>query len=220
MKIYLPAFKKRCSKCQSGFHYVQLQPHQWCFTQPKNKWLMHDMLRTTWGFPFLSMTDWGAAKHSLLMVRDGVDLEMPDAAFMKPDSIKAYLADGKITMQTLDDKVYHILFTGAYFNLFGTVADSHIALDNSENAQSPTRVSLPASSILQPTIPNISAQKSALTLTSAHSMKSIYRLLKTLFKMPKWVPLCPVTTSSMVFTQPKINGSCTTCCAPHGVSPS
>lgn len=133
-EIYLPAFKNAVQNAKVGSIMSSYNLINGVYTA-ENKWLMHDMLRTTWGFPFLSMTDWGAAKHSLLMVRDGVDLEMPDAAFMKPDSIKAYLADGKITMQTLDDKVYHILFTGAYFNLFGTVADSHIALDNSENAQ-------------------------------------------------------------------------------------
>ncbi|MDD4759365.1 MAG: glycoside hydrolase family 3 C-terminal domain-containing protein [Bacteroidaceae bacterium] len=133
-EIYLPAFKNAVQNAKVGSIMSSYNLINGVYTA-ENKWLMHDMLRTQWGFPFLSMTDWGAAKHSLLMVRDGVDLEMPDAAFMKADSIKSYLSSGKITMETLDDKVLHILRTGYYFNLFGTVADKSIALDNKENAQ-------------------------------------------------------------------------------------
>lgn len=134
-EIYLPAFKAGVQQGGVGSIMSSYNLINGIYTA-ENEWLMHTILRSKWGFPFLSMTDWGAAKHSFAMARHGVDLEMPSYTYMKPSEVKYYLKTGDLSMKNIDEKVLNILRTAYYFHLFeNTEPDKSIALDNKENSQ-------------------------------------------------------------------------------------
>lgn len=134
-EIYLPAFRNAVENAHVGSIMSSYNRINGTWTS-ENKWLMHDLLRDTWHFPFISMTDWGAAHHPELIVPYGVDLEMPGGNVMTEKRLKPLLQQGKITEKQIDDKVLNILRTCYYFNLYNyTSPDKNIALDNKESAQ-------------------------------------------------------------------------------------
>ncbi len=75
----------------------------------ENEWLLRKVLRQDWGYEGVMMSDWGAAHSTLNDFQNGLDLEMPDAAFMTPAKLKPLLASGQITEAQLDEKVRRIL---------------------------------------------------------------------------------------------------------------
>ncbi len=94
-----------------------------------NRWLLHDVLRQTWGFKGFVVSD-AVAVHSLIThgyARDGqdaaykafsagLDMDMASGTYLK------YLADevkqGRISMQQIDDSVLTILETKIRMGLF------------------------------------------------------------------------------------------------------
>ncbi|MFX9649747.1 glycoside hydrolase family 3 N-terminal domain-containing protein, partial [Acinetobacter baumannii] len=52
-----------------------------------HKWLLTDVLRKDWGFKGFLMTDWGAAHETVGMFNGGMDIEMPEADFFKPEKV-------------------------------------------------------------------------------------------------------------------------------------
>lgn len=134
-EIYLPAFKAAVQQGHVGA-IMSSYNRIWGTWTSENKWLMHDVLRDQWQFPFISMTDWGAAHHTEAIVKYGVDLEMPGGSAMTSKKIKPLLESGKLTEAMIDEKVLDILRTCYYFNLYDyDKPDLKIPLDNKENAQ-------------------------------------------------------------------------------------
>ncbi|MGI6243217.1 MAG: glycoside hydrolase family 3 C-terminal domain-containing protein [Prevotella sp.] len=133
-EIYFPTFRNAVMNAGVGSVMSSYNRINGTWTS-ENRWLAHDVLRDTWKFPFIYMTDWGASHSTFLMVRDGVDLEMPGGSQMTPQKVKALLDQGKVTESMIDDKVLNILRTAYYFDLYeATDADKHIELDNKESA--------------------------------------------------------------------------------------
>ena len=71
----------------------------------QNSWLNNDVLKGEWGFRGLLMSDWDACYDTLGMANGGLDLEMPSGKYYDAAKLRALLDAGKITQETIDDKV-------------------------------------------------------------------------------------------------------------------
>ncbi len=139
-EIYLPAFKAAVQEGGVG-SIMSSYNRIWGTWTSENYWLMHEVLRGNWHFPFISMTDWGAAHHTAPIVKYGVDLEMPGGSAMSAKRVKPLIESGKLTEAMIDEKVLNILRTCYYFNLYDyDTPDLSIPLDNKENAETAYRV--------------------------------------------------------------------------------
>lgn len=139
-EIYLPAFKAAVQEGGVG-SIMSSYNRIWGTWTSENYWLMHEVLRGQWHFPFISMTDWGAAHHTVPIVKYGVDLEMPGGSAMSAKRVKPLIESGKLTEAMIDEKVLNILRTCYYFNLYDyDTPDLSIPLDNKENAETAYRV--------------------------------------------------------------------------------
>ena len=101
----------------------------------ENRWLNIDILRDTWGFKGILMSDWvvystvGAANH-------GLDLEMPTGEYLNEELLMPAIEQGLITEATIDLKVQHILQTLIAFGFLDKEPkDTSIALDNPHSRQ-------------------------------------------------------------------------------------
>ena len=77
----------------------------------ENAYLIGQTLRGKWNFQGFTMSDWTSTYTPLLMVQDGVDLEMPRAFCYTAETLKPLLERGVITEKQIDDKVCRILQT-------------------------------------------------------------------------------------------------------------
>src|SRR5512140_2809201 len=82
-EIYLPAFEASVKEAHVWAvmgSYNRLNGTYAC----EHPYLLHDILRTRWGFQGLVMSDWGATHSGAPALEAGLDLEMPKAEHMTP----------------------------------------------------------------------------------------------------------------------------------------
>jgi len=77
----------------------------------ESKYLNYDILRDTWGFEGLVMSDWTSCYSPLNVATWGVDLEMPLPKCMKPEILKQLVENGTLDVRYLDRKCRHIIQT-------------------------------------------------------------------------------------------------------------
>ncbi len=87
----------------------------------ENRYLLRDVLMDRWGFKGFAMTDWFATRNIKTTegcINAGLSLEMPWPMRYKLKSLEASYAEGKFTVETLDDLVKRylrvIFLTGAF----------------------------------------------------------------------------------------------------------
>ncbi len=131
-EIYLPTFEAAVKEAHvgaimdsynlvNGVHSTQ------------NGLLNNDIVKKEWGFDGVIMSDWDATYDGVAAANNGLDLEMPSAKFMTRDTLMAALKDGRVSMETLNDKVRRILRTLVRFGwLDRDQTDLSIPLDNPE----------------------------------------------------------------------------------------
>lgn len=132
-EIYLPAFRAAVTQGHAGavMNAYNLLNGIYC---TQNRHLNMDILKGQWGFKGVLMSDWGATHAGLAAAHAGLDLEMPSANFMNPDTLKLALYTGGISDETIDDKVRRILrmiFTFGFYDHPQT--DTSIPLDDPDN---------------------------------------------------------------------------------------
>jgi beta-glucosidase len=115
-EIYLPAFEAavkeaHVSAVMDSYNLVNGQH------ATENGVLNNDILKKDWGFDGLLMSDWNATYDGVAAANGGLDLEMPTAKFMTPETLGAALKNGKLTMATLDDHVRRILRLAVRYGL-------------------------------------------------------------------------------------------------------
>lgn len=113
-ELYLPAFEAAVREGHVGavmdsYNLVNGQH------STQNRHLNIDILRHDWGFKGVLMSDWTATYDGMAAAENGLDLEMPYAKVMTPETLKAGLSSGKLTMSVLDEKCRHIIGTALQF---------------------------------------------------------------------------------------------------------
>jgi len=113
-ELYLPVFEAAVTEAHVGavmdsYNLVNGEH------STQNGHLNKDILRRDWGFKGVLMSDWTATYDGLAAANGGLDLEMPFAKLMTPETLKSGLTSGKLTMSVLDEKCRHILGTAMQF---------------------------------------------------------------------------------------------------------
>ncbi len=109
-ELYLPAFEAAVTKGQAdaamssynlvnGVHATQ------------NEFLNLKVLKGEWSFKGILMSDWIATYDGVAAAVNGLDLEMPSAAFMNEKALLPAVKDGRLTEAAIDDKVLRLLRT-------------------------------------------------------------------------------------------------------------
>ncbi len=133
-EIYLPAFKAAVMDARAGavMNAYNLLNGVHC---TQNRHLNMDILKGDWGFKGVLMSDWLATHAGVAAANAGLDLEMPSATYMAPDTLKDALFTGKISEATIDDKVRRILRMVFSFGFYDhpQQTDTSIPLDDPES---------------------------------------------------------------------------------------
>lgn len=132
-EIYLPAFKSAVQVAETGCIMSSYNLLNGIYTT-HNYDLLTTHLRDRWGFKGILMSDWGSTHDGLQAALAGLDLEMASADNMNATAMKQFLSEGKITEETINKKVRHILHTMYKFGFnTQTGRDSSIPLDDPES---------------------------------------------------------------------------------------
>ncbi len=117
-EIYFPAF--RAAVQEAGVWAVMSAYNKlngaWC---SENRHLLTDVLKNRWRFRGFVVSDWGAVHSTVETANAGLDLEMPTGTFLNRDRLLQAIADGRISMAVIDDKVRRILRAMFSIGLFG-----------------------------------------------------------------------------------------------------
>jgi beta-glucosidase len=113
-EIYLPAFESAVKQAHvgaimdsynliNGVHATQ------------NAYFNTDILRKQWGFDGVTMSDWVATYDAIAAANNGLDLEMPNGAFLNRKNLLPAIQDGRVKEQVIDEKIRRILHTAERF---------------------------------------------------------------------------------------------------------
>ena len=113
-EIYLPAFEAAVREAGVGavmnsynlVNGIHMSQHGYLNT---------DVVKREWGFDGIMMSDWDATYDGLAAANGGLDLEMPSGAHMNRRTLLPAIAEGKLSVATIDDKVRRILRTAVRF---------------------------------------------------------------------------------------------------------
>jgi beta-glucosidase len=107
-EIYLPAFEAAVREARVGAIMPSYNLTNGTY-MTANRRLNVDVVKGEWGFPGVTMSDWGAVHSALDAANGGTDLEMPGPQHFNRDSLLPLIRDGRVTQATIDDKVRRLL---------------------------------------------------------------------------------------------------------------
>ena len=124
-EIYLPVFEAAVREARvgavmnsynlvNGVHATQ------------NPFLNLQVLKHDWGFDGILMSDWAATYDGVAAAKNGLDLEMPDAAFMNRKTLLPAIELGTLDPSLIDDKVRRILRIAIRFGFLSGHQDDAI----------------------------------------------------------------------------------------------
>src|SRR5262249_35381036 len=107
-EIYLPAFEAcvkeaRVAALMDAYNLV----NGLYMTQNGN--LNSGIAKKEWGFDGIMMSDWGATHDGIAAANNGLDLEMPFAAYMNASTLLPAIQRGEVAVPVIDGKVRRIL---------------------------------------------------------------------------------------------------------------
>ena len=113
-EIYLPTFEAAVKEAHVGavMDSYNLTNGQ---HMSQNKYFLTDVLKKDWGFDGLVMSDWSATYDGIEAANAGQDLEMPSGIYMNRQTLKTAIEQGKVSIDTINDKVRRILATAIRF---------------------------------------------------------------------------------------------------------
>jgi beta-glucosidase len=132
-EIYLPAFEAairdgHCHTIMAAYNRINGD------YATANHYLETTVLRDQWHFDGLAMSDWGAVHDALGPLNAGLDLEMPGPEYLKPATVAALVAEGKVTQASIDEKVRRLLRVAVQMGwLDRPQKDASIAKDDAAN---------------------------------------------------------------------------------------
>ena len=109
-EIYFPAFERAVHEGHVGAVMTSYNLLNGTYAS-HNEWLIRTVLKQQWGFPGIVMSDWKAVHDATAAYNGGCDLEMPSGEKMNRASLLPLIAEHKLEVATLDDKVRRILRT-------------------------------------------------------------------------------------------------------------
>ena len=119
-EIYFPAFRKAVQEAGVGAVMDSYNLVNGVHST-ENKWLNTDILRDTWGFNGIVMSDWTSVYSTVNAAVSGLDLEMPKAVFYTGERLKKAVDDGRLSIKVIDRKVENLLATFIAFGLLDRV---------------------------------------------------------------------------------------------------
>jgi len=122
-EIYFPAYKAAIQEADTWTIMAAYNKFRGTYAC-ENKYLLQDVLKDEWGFTGVAVSDWGAARSTVLMANSGLDLEMPTGKYYGDKLLKA-IKERKVTEENLDDKVSRILSVMFKAGLFDESIDSY-----------------------------------------------------------------------------------------------
>jgi beta-glucosidase len=134
-EIYLPAFKvavqqAKVATVMSSYNLINGEH------ATQNGHLNNKILKGDWGFDGILMSDWGSTHASLEAALGGLDIEMPKGDHLNAKKLMPAIADGRLPMSVIDDKVKRILrimFRFGFYDL--PQKDESIPLNNPETVK-------------------------------------------------------------------------------------
>jgi len=113
-EIYLPTFEAGVKEAKVG---ALMDSYNLANGQhmSQNKYFLTDVLKKEWGFNGLVMSDWSATYDGVEAANAGQDLEMPSGLHMNREALKAAIDQGKVSIDTINDKVRRIIGTAIRF---------------------------------------------------------------------------------------------------------
>ena len=110
-EIYFPAFKAAVERghvasVMTSYNLVN------GVHSAENPYLIGETLRGKWNFQGFTMSDWTSTYSPVLLMQDGVDLEMPRGFCFNEETLSPLLERGVVTEAQLDAKVQRILQSG------------------------------------------------------------------------------------------------------------
>lgn len=107
-EIYLPSFEAAVK--EAGVYSVMSAYNKvngfWC---SENEELLTKILKNEWGFKGIVISDWESTHNTILAANNGLDIEMPSAVIFTPEKLKEAIKSGKVTEETINEKVRRIL---------------------------------------------------------------------------------------------------------------
>ena len=116
-EIYLPAFEASVKEAKVGAVMDAYNLVNGVYMTANNH-LNNETLKKEWGFNGIVMSDWGATHDGVAAANGGLDLEMPSPLFMNREALLPALKDGRISIETIDDKIRRILRKAIEFGFF------------------------------------------------------------------------------------------------------
>ena len=116
-EIYLPAFEAAVREAKTGAIMDSYNLINGTHAT-ENSHLNNEIVKKEWGFEGLIMSDWAATHNGINAANGGLDLEMPSAVYMTPQTLIPALQNGQVSQATIDDKVRRILRTAIEFGFF------------------------------------------------------------------------------------------------------
>jgi beta-glucosidase len=109
-ELYLPAFERAVTEAQPATVMCAYNKLNGTYCS-QNRVLLTDILRNTWGFKGIVVSDWGAVDDRVAGIDAGLNLEMPGGSDVNTQKIVAAVKDGSLRVSTLDSTVTAIVAT-------------------------------------------------------------------------------------------------------------
>ena len=112
-EIYLPAFKASIIEGNAWTIMAAYNKLRGVYCS-ENDYLLNKILKKDWGFKGIVISDWGGTHSTVSAANNGLDLEMGsnppyDTYYFANPLLKA-VKEGKVSMQTINNKVHRILW--------------------------------------------------------------------------------------------------------------
>ncbi|MBQ7679585.1 MAG: glycoside hydrolase family 3 C-terminal domain-containing protein, partial [Butyrivibrio sp.] len=107
-EIYFPAFETAVRKAHPWTVMCSYNKVNGEYAS-QNHWLLTEVLRDTWGFDGLVVSDWGAVSDRVKGVHAGLDLEMPSSGGANDARIVEYVRKGALSEKDVDKAVENVL---------------------------------------------------------------------------------------------------------------
>lgn len=128
-EIYMPAFKAAVEKAGVKAIMTAYNPVNGIHAS-EHPYLLTEILRQSWGFNGIIMSDWSSTYSALPVYRAGLDLEMPTGKWLNPTKLLGAFKKGELSEEELDTRITRTI---AIFLASGSFERVEIVVDYEEH---------------------------------------------------------------------------------------